>query len=170
MDGHIMRCGTIGSCQSVATSQIVKRAAGRESDSCKQCYNKCPDLYIFTFNVLNSTYQLRRQKNYDDMMTTYGGIEICILLLLLLLLKQETIIYMTSSVSDPNTGVTSFSTLIFDDVNDQKRSTSITYRHWIGDSARTAVGDRKSAARWKSLPAVRGCWRFKAQWITGHHG
>ena len=24
MDGHIMRCGTIGSCQSAATSQIVK--------------------------------------------------------------------------------------------------------------------------------------------------
>ena len=25
MDGHIMRCGTIGSCQSAATSEIVKR-------------------------------------------------------------------------------------------------------------------------------------------------
>jgi len=24
MDGHIMRCGTIGSCQSAATSEIVK--------------------------------------------------------------------------------------------------------------------------------------------------
>jgi len=27
MDGHIMRCGTIGSCQSAATSEIVKRCS-----------------------------------------------------------------------------------------------------------------------------------------------
>ena len=29
MDGHIMRCGTIGSCQSAATSEIVKRCWSR---------------------------------------------------------------------------------------------------------------------------------------------
>ena len=49
MDGHIMRCGTIGSCQSVATSEIVKRCYGHESDSCKWCYNKCPDLYLYFY-------------------------------------------------------------------------------------------------------------------------
>jgi len=31
MDGHIMRCGTIGSCQSAATSEIVKRCWSRSS-------------------------------------------------------------------------------------------------------------------------------------------
>jgi len=29
MDGHIMRCGTTGSCQSAATSEIVKRCWSR---------------------------------------------------------------------------------------------------------------------------------------------
>jgi len=29
MDGHIMRCGTISSCQSAATSEIVKRCWSR---------------------------------------------------------------------------------------------------------------------------------------------
>jgi len=29
MDGHIMRCGTIGSCQSAATSEIVERCWSR---------------------------------------------------------------------------------------------------------------------------------------------
>ena len=45
MDGHIMRYGTIGSCQSAATSKIVS-AAGHESDSCKWRYSKCPDLLL----------------------------------------------------------------------------------------------------------------------------
>ena len=45
MDGHIMRCGTIGSCQSADTSEIVKRA-GHESDLCKWRYNKCLNIYV----------------------------------------------------------------------------------------------------------------------------
>jgi len=48
-----MRCGTIGSCQSAATFEIVK-AAGRESDSCKRHCNKCPDLYLYCMMCLNS--------------------------------------------------------------------------------------------------------------------
>ena len=53
-DGHIMRCGTItiDSCQSAATSEIVKRsAAGHESDSCKWRYSKCPDLYLYLYTT-----------------------------------------------------------------------------------------------------------------------
>ena len=44
-----MRCGTIGSCQSAATSEIVKALLepGHESDWCKRRYNKCPDLYLY---------------------------------------------------------------------------------------------------------------------------
>jgi len=40
MDGRIMRHGVISSCQSAATSEIVK------SDSCKQRYSKYLDLYF----------------------------------------------------------------------------------------------------------------------------
>jgi len=49
MDNHIMRCDTIGSCQSAASSEIVKRCqpAGHESDWRKRRYNKCPDLYLY---------------------------------------------------------------------------------------------------------------------------
>ena len=46
MDGHVMRCDTIGSCQSAATTNIVI-AAGHESDSCKRRYSKCLDLYLY---------------------------------------------------------------------------------------------------------------------------
>ena len=49
MDGHIMRCGTIGSCHSAVTSEIVKALLVTSRDSCKRRYNKCPDLYIYTF-------------------------------------------------------------------------------------------------------------------------
>ena len=46
MDGHIMRCGTNGSCQSAATSEIVKRCWSRV---CKWRYSKCPDLYLYLY-------------------------------------------------------------------------------------------------------------------------
>ena len=52
MYGHIMRCGTIGSCQSAATSETVS-AAGHETDSCKWRYSKCPDLYLYTHYILS---------------------------------------------------------------------------------------------------------------------
>jgi len=45
MDGRIMRRGIISSCQSPATSEIVKRCC---SSLCKQRYSKYSDLYIFT--------------------------------------------------------------------------------------------------------------------------
>ena len=41
-----MRCHTIGSCQSAATSEIVN-AAVNESYSRKWRYSKCPDLYLY---------------------------------------------------------------------------------------------------------------------------
>ena len=44
MDGHIMRCGTIGLCQSAATSS----AAGHESDSCKWRYIASVQTFTFT--------------------------------------------------------------------------------------------------------------------------
>ena len=61
-----MRCGTIGSCQSAATSEI-----GRESDSCKRRYNKYPDLYLYlssqviqwcSRNILSRPSQWPRQR------------------------------------------------------------------------------------------------------------
>jgi len=39
MIGHIMHCSTISSCQSTATSEIVKSTAAPGSESCKQCPN-----------------------------------------------------------------------------------------------------------------------------------
>ena len=42
MDVHVMRFGTIGSCQSAATSEI---------DSCKRRYNKCPDFYLYLYRL-----------------------------------------------------------------------------------------------------------------------
>jgi len=48
MDGRIMCHGIISSCQSAATSQIVKRFWTRhESDSCKERYSKYLDLYLY---------------------------------------------------------------------------------------------------------------------------
>jgi len=44
MDGRIMRRGIISSCQSAATSEIVKRCC---SSLCKQRYSKYSDLYLF---------------------------------------------------------------------------------------------------------------------------
>jgi len=49
MDGHIMLHGIISSRQSAATSEIVKRCC---SESRKQRYNKYPDLYLFTFYLV----------------------------------------------------------------------------------------------------------------------
>ena len=43
MDGRIMRRGIISSCQSAATSEIVKRCC---SSLCKQRYSKYPDLFF----------------------------------------------------------------------------------------------------------------------------
>jgi len=43
MDGRIMRRGIISSCQSAATSEIVKRCC---SSLCKQRYSKYSDLYL----------------------------------------------------------------------------------------------------------------------------
>ena len=43
MDVRIMRHGIISSCQSAATSEIVKRCC---SSLVKQRYNKYPDLYL----------------------------------------------------------------------------------------------------------------------------
>ena len=50
MDGHIMRCSTISSCQSAATSEIVKRCWSRVH-SCKWRYSKCPDLYLYLLHT-----------------------------------------------------------------------------------------------------------------------
>jgi len=50
MDDRIVCCGIIRSCQSAATSEIVKSASGRESDSCKRRYSKYP---TFTFTLKN---------------------------------------------------------------------------------------------------------------------
>ena len=54
MDGRIMRRGIISSCQSAATSEIVKRCC---SSLCKQRYSKYSDLYLlplpFTANAAN---------------------------------------------------------------------------------------------------------------------
>jgi len=44
MDGRIMRRGIISSCQSAATSEIVKRCC---SSLCKQRYGKYLDLYLY---------------------------------------------------------------------------------------------------------------------------
>ena len=44
MDGRIMRRGIISSCQSAATSEIVKRCC---SSLCKQRYSKYSDLYLY---------------------------------------------------------------------------------------------------------------------------
>ena len=46
MDGRIMRRGIISSCQSVATSEIVKRCC---SSLCKQRYSKYSDLYLYLY-------------------------------------------------------------------------------------------------------------------------
>jgi len=46
---HIMHCGTIGSCQSAAILEIVKRCWSRVFDSLSGAtvrYSKCPDLYL----------------------------------------------------------------------------------------------------------------------------
>jgi len=45
MDGRIMRRRIISSCQSAATSEIVKRCC---SSFCKQCYSKLPFTFAFT--------------------------------------------------------------------------------------------------------------------------
>jgi len=44
-----MRCGTIGSCQSAATSEIDLC----KSDSCKWHYSKCPDLLEIVYKQLH---------------------------------------------------------------------------------------------------------------------
>ena len=46
MDGRIMRHGIISSCQSAATSEIVKRCC---SSLCKQRYSKYSDLYLYLY-------------------------------------------------------------------------------------------------------------------------
>ena len=46
MDGRIMRRGIISSCQSAATSEIVKRCC---SSICKQRYSKYSDLYLYLY-------------------------------------------------------------------------------------------------------------------------
>ena len=56
-----MRCGTIGSCQSVTTSEIVQRCSSRVQ-SCKWRYSKCPDLYLFTFIRTESAFGVLLQK------------------------------------------------------------------------------------------------------------
>jgi len=57
-----MHCGTIGSCQSAATFEIVKHSC-HESDSCKWRYSKCSGLHIFT---ISTVYELMIQiTRYD---------------------------------------------------------------------------------------------------------
>ena len=62
MDGHIMRCRTIGSCQSVATSEIVKRCWSRLTSLTQvsgAIYSKCPDLtFTFTTSQFRSAVHL----------------------------------------------------------------------------------------------------------------
>jgi len=55
MDGHIMRCGTTGSCQLAVISEIVKR----KSDSCKWRYTKYPDLVFCDVRALTHDKMLR---------------------------------------------------------------------------------------------------------------
>ena len=45
----------IGSCQSAATSEIVKRCWSRVYDSCKWRYSKCPDLYIYLYCTIEAS-------------------------------------------------------------------------------------------------------------------
>ena len=49
-----MRCGIIGSCQSAATSEIVKALLVTSLTQCKRRYNKCPDLYLYLLTVGDS--------------------------------------------------------------------------------------------------------------------
>jgi len=48
MDGRIMRRSIISSCQSAATSEIVKRCC---SSLCKQRYSKYSDLYLYLLHA-----------------------------------------------------------------------------------------------------------------------
>jgi len=64
MDGRIMRRGIISSCQSAATSEIVKRCC---SSLCKQRYSKYSDLYLFTFN-----WDGGRKKNFNRENLKFG--------------------------------------------------------------------------------------------------
>jgi len=45
MDGRIVRCGIISSCQSATTSKIVKSASGLE-EACKKRYSKYMDFTL----------------------------------------------------------------------------------------------------------------------------
>ena len=51
MDGHIMRCGTIGSCQSAATSEIVKALL---VTSLTHVSGAITSVFTFTFNFIFS--------------------------------------------------------------------------------------------------------------------
>ena len=55
VDGCISCRGTISSCQSAATSKIVKRCCSRMF-SCKQCYIKYPDLYFYLLKRVKRTF------------------------------------------------------------------------------------------------------------------
>ena len=62
MDGHIMRCGTIGSSQSAATSEIVKPCWSRVH-SCKWRYSKYPDLYLYLYHYIFYSVCIDRLKD-----------------------------------------------------------------------------------------------------------
>ena len=56
MDSHIWRCGTIGSCQSASTFEIVKRCLLVASLTRKRRYNKCPDLHLYLYLAIISQF------------------------------------------------------------------------------------------------------------------
>ena len=60
IDGRIMRHGIISSCQSAATSDVVKRCWYCVC-SYKQCYSKYPDLYLYFFYLCFSALFSRLQ-------------------------------------------------------------------------------------------------------------
>jgi len=65
-----MHCGTTGSCQSAATSKIVKRCWSRVH-SCKWCYSKCPDLYLLPLPapVTITQYVARMERQFNACQT-----------------------------------------------------------------------------------------------------
>jgi len=63
MDDRIVRCGITSSCQSAATSEIVKRLEGLESVSCKKRYSKHVSNFTFLhFRGHHQQASSRRQR------------------------------------------------------------------------------------------------------------
>jgi len=57
MDGRIMRCGIISSCQSVATSEIVKRSWACVHSAA--ALHQVPDLYLYLYLYVSKSTHFR---------------------------------------------------------------------------------------------------------------